>query len=147
MEIPNAEERTAAMTARVRQTLQAQLAQSGKDDADAELLDMASSAIVELAFFDAGMMLGQGLSIVSQSQIDKSFVECWHEATTESLKVARRQCNETAKFSPIWPFYPSQCRKRLAQACWSEIKSRLNPEFRSFVDALIGLNAVPLSCG
>ncbi|MGA9892947.1 MAG: hypothetical protein WBQ55_11465 [Xanthobacteraceae bacterium] len=28
---------------------------------------MASSAIVELAFFDAGMMLGQGLSIVSQS--------------------------------------------------------------------------------
>jgi hypothetical protein len=74
MEIPNAEERTAAMTARVRQTLQAQLAQSGKDDADAELLDMASSAIVELAFFDAGMMLGQGLSIVSQSQIDKSFI-------------------------------------------------------------------------
>jgi hypothetical protein len=34
-----------------------------------------------------------------------------------------------------------------AQACWSEIKSRLNPEFRSFVDALIGPNAVPLSCG
>jgi hypothetical protein len=25
-----------------------------------------------------------------------------------------------------------------AQACWSEIKTRLNPEFRSFIDALIG---------
>jgi hypothetical protein len=30
-----------------------------------------------------------------------------------------------------------------AQACWSEIKSRLNPQFRSFVDALIGSHVGP----
>ena len=34
-----------------------------------------------------------------------------------------------------------------AQACWSEIKNRLNPEFRSFIDALIGPKAALSSCG
>lgn len=65
MEMTNEEhaKRMTAMSAHVRQTL---LAQCGKD-ADAELLDTASSAIVEMAFFDAQMMLGRGLSIVAQA--------------------------------------------------------------------------------
>jgi hypothetical protein len=32
-----------------------------------------------------------------------------------------------------------------AQACWSEMKNRLNPQFRTFVDELIGPKAAPSS--